>query len=110
MEKKMIPQFKDVQFRSKSKYEEWLAKMTYMVLQFADLGQDLSTMCLHNSGEILDCDFNEDIYNGKFVNLHAVYQGEAIEIYNPDSQSWQKMGGLIVEDFAVDRSKFKSNN
>lgn len=48
----MKSKFKNLSFNNEDNFQEWLEKSTYMLITFLDLGQDMLTMHVHESGEM----------------------------------------------------------
>lgn len=92
----MTAQFKEVRFSTMQEFQQWLDFHAKYKVDFEDRGQDLQQMSIHESGEILHCDFNANIYNGKFVELPIV-QGEAIKVFDRESGFFIPYYGLVVE-------------
>lgn len=62
------PQFKELRFETEELFQEWLKATTAKVIRLEDLGQDMQVIHVHETGEILHCDWNSRIYNGKFMS------------------------------------------
>lgn len=105
-------QFKDVTFASTKAFNSWLKTNTSQILTLKDFGQDLQRIWIHETGEILYCDFQAAIYNGKFVNLETLKAGTPIEIwdvFNDGTKKFIEMKRLILEDVEI-FCKCKSSN
>ena len=103
MEKKA--QFRDVVFSGKTAhadFKKWLKQNTKWVLHLVDSGQDLQRMNIHESGEILDCDFFGRIYNGRFLNTKFLELDHPIIIW--DKVEWKAMLGLVIESIEESKS------
>ncbi len=72
MEQKFVPQFKSKRFRSEKVFNVWLDNSTKYQIEFYDNGQDLLKIWVHSSGEILHCNLQSGIWNGKFINVHSI--------------------------------------
>lgn len=92
----MTAQFKEVRFSTMQEFQQWLDFHTKYKVDFEDRGQDLQQMSIHESGEILHCDFHANIYNGKFVKLPIV-QGQPIEVHHETENVYYPLYGLVVE-------------
>lgn len=90
------PQFKEVSFKKTINFKTWLKATTFKKVNLEDKGQDMQNVFIHSTGEILHCDFHAGIYNGKFVNLNALGEGQALEIYNHIDGTFSPLNGLII--------------
>jgi hypothetical protein len=89
--------FKDLIFNSEEEVKNWLKKKTFKIVDFKYLGQDLSRMYIHRSGEILQTDFHGAMYIGRFVDLHSLNEGFAIGIYDTAGKSCRYYDGLVID-------------
>ena len=71
----MKNQFKGLRFKSEKEFSEWLNSHTYKIVRLADNGQDLLCIWLHKSGEIIHCNAQSGIWNGKFVDMEKLEVG-----------------------------------
>lgn len=86
------PQFKELTFKSQKEFDKWLSEKAKCQIDLVDFGQDMQRIYVHESGEILHCDFQESIYNGKFVdNIDKLEPGTCLVIDGVE------MGRLIIE-------------
>lgn len=83
-------------FSTKKKFKNWLQKMTMHRIDLVDLGQDMQTMWVHKSGEILHTDFQSSIYTGKFINMDNLAVRDPLEISNDELEVYMKYNGLVV--------------
>lgn len=90
-------QFNHLTFSTHAEFSEWLSKHKHQTILLEDKGQDIQKIIIHETGEILDCDFCSGLYNGKFVNLEKIKAGEPIELWNDTKSDWDIMGGLVTE-------------
>lgn len=96
MEKKYQPQFKDLpKFKSKIALDKWLKENTYKKIHLKEMGFDLMTIYVHQSGEILQTDAHGSIYIGKFINMANLNTSAKIEIW--DGEKFERYGKLIIE-------------
>lgn len=95
--KKSKPQFKDLQFKSEKKFNNWLNKNTFKRIHLKDVGLDILTIWIYNTGEILHCDFHSRIYNGRFVDLSKLNIGDSINIWDKDKEKYIVYSGLVIE-------------
>ena len=68
------PQFKDVKFPGPDGHKElhkWLAETAAKKIHLADRGQDLTTIWVHETGEVLHTDAHQRLFIGTFLNLEA---------------------------------------
>lgn len=94
---KKPPQFKDLKFESIVAFNAWLKDKKHKTIVLFDQGQDLTKMYIHESGEILHCNYHASIYNGKFLNKHMMRVGDPIAIWDEEKQIYELMGRLIIE-------------
>jgi hypothetical protein len=92
----MTPQFKDLKFKSNSEFNTWLVETSKFAIILEDRGQDMQTIYVHKSGEILHCDFHAKIYNGRFVNMKSLEVRSPIEIST--GNLFETQGRLVVEE------------
>ena len=87
----MTPQFKNVRFEGQDgmkAFRKWLAENTKWILELEDQGQDLTKIWVHETGEILHCDAHAGIYNGKFLNLEYLNEGDNIQVWSEEDKEW----------------------
>lgn len=89
------PQFKDLTFNSKKEFNSWLIANNEYVIDFDDLGQDLLRIWVHATGEILDANLQQSIWNGLFVNVEKLNEYEPIEMWM--DEQWTVMGKLVID-------------
>jgi len=97
---KYVPQFKGLFFPGidgKSKFSKWLMETRSYVVHLMDFGQDITIMHVHESGEILHCDAHSNIYNGAFVNLENLKNGECIELFSKDKGKFEPYIRLVID-------------
>ena len=95
-------QFKEFTFKTAGDFNTWLMKTSAKAIHFEDKGQDMRTMYVHKSGEILHCDFHARIYNGKFVGMESLNPGKPVLIL--EGESFEPQHRLIIE-FITDIQK-----
>ena len=91
----MIPIYKEKKFSDVQEFKKWLNKTTYKVVKFKDLGQDLLDMYIAKNGEIIHCNLQSYIYNGRFINMNKLKQSIPIEIF--ENGKWVKKERLIID-------------
>ena len=89
------PKFKDLKFESHKDLEKWLKSNSKFILELQDKGQDLLKIWVHKTGEILDCNANQNLYLGEFVDLEKLEKGKPIVV------SGVKKKGLIAENLII---------
>lgn len=92
-----LAQFKNKTFSTNAAFLTWLGNNTSKKIALLDLGQDMQRIHIHESGEILHCDFQSSIYNGKFVNIDNIKIGQTLEIYE-DGKGFIPYGRLIIDE------------
>jgi len=96
-----IPQFKTKMFQNEREFKKWLTKTAYQVITFKDLGQDMQSIYVHSTGEILHCDFHSALYAGKFINTEHVKIDQEIEIWDDEKTAFIPYRKLIVEQINI---------
>lgn len=94
----MTPKFKNVRFKKDGAFEAWLQKHTSIEVEFQDQMQDFLKCWVHSSGEILHANLQSGIWNGKFVNIEALEEGQPIQLWDKDKKEWRGMGRLIIDN------------
>lgn len=94
---KYKPQFKDLQFSGPEQLKKWLTENTRYTIEFEDKGQDLQLMWIHETGEILECDFHAKMFVGHFVNIKKVKIGAGLRIFNTETKLGERFNGLVVK-------------
>jgi hypothetical protein len=103
-----VPQFKEMRFlgpTGKADFEVWLNQNTAFTIYLENLGQDMTVLYIHESGEILHCDFHGKMYNGMFVNLDTLQPGKCVEMYIKDLGSFEPFVRLIIEEVEATKSQ-----
>lgn len=93
----MEAKFKDLKFKSEFEMYEWLKSVTYKVIYLEDKGQDMQRIWVHETGEIINCDFHSSIYCGKFIDMKKLVIGNPINIWDEEKNKYKNYGGLIIE-------------
>jgi hypothetical protein len=96
----MNAQFKGLKFPSEIAFRIWIEHHWYYMISLYDYKQDLSTIWIHKTGEILACDFSQSVYIGKFVDVSFIVKGQPLRIFNPNTLQYDTYKGLVIE--AVD--------
>lgn len=96
----MDSQYKYLKFASQEECDKWLKQNTSKIIHFKNDDQDLTTMHIHASGEILQCDFHANIYIGKFVDIKRLSIGKNLRIKNELTNKWNQLIFIIesIED------------
>jgi len=93
----MEAQFKELTFKTDKEWKQWLEENTHKRIQFKDNGQDLMVINVSETGEIIDCNMQSMIWNGRFVNLKKIEPDKAIRLWNPISGGKWKTYDFIIE-------------
>jgi hypothetical protein len=93
----MEAKFKDLKFKSKVEMNEWLKKVTHKVIDLKDNGQDMQRIWVHETGEILNCDFHSSIYCGKFIDMKKLVVGNHLNIWDDEKKRYKIYQGLFIE-------------
>lgn len=96
----MDSQFKSLRFASKKMLNIWLKENTSKIIHFKNDDQDLTTMHIHATGEILQCNCHGNIYIGKFVDIKRLSIGKNLRIKNELTNKWNQLIFIIesIED------------
>lgn len=94
----MEAKFKHLKFNSYKELDKWLKENTFKVITLKDYGQDMQKIWVHESGEILNCDFHGSIYNGKFINMKKLVVGNHLNIWNDEKNRYVIYSKLFVEE------------
>ncbi len=95
---KKEPQFNTITFVNNTQLALWVNKMADAAIHLKDFGQDMQVIYVHKSGEILNTDFNQDIYIGKFVNMEKLVVNRCLEIWNNETECYDTYAKLIPEE------------
>ena len=95
------PKYKELTFGNYRELKDFLIDTAAYRIVLEDRGQDLQSMHIDRDGEILHCDFNANIYNGRFVNIDKLTIGKAIEILNSTGNCWDMLAGLVIEEVII---------
>ena len=90
-------QFLEYRFKNEELFKEWLRSIWSKKIRLVDKGQDMTAMWIHETGEILHCNFHASIYDGRFVDLESLQECSAIRLWNNESLEWDVMNNLVVE-------------
>ncbi len=88
--------FKELQFNSEQEFENWLGETTFKKIFFRDNGQDLMKIHVAQSGEIIYCNMQSSIWNGKFVNMAKLEKGLPIQFWDDTKSDWDTMAFVIA--------------
>jgi hypothetical protein len=91
------PKFKDLTFKNYEELNKWLTETSFKKIHLKDFGQDMLTMWVHKSGEILHCDFHSRIYSGKFIDMTKLAVGNNLNIWDNEKKRYAAYGRLLVE-------------
>ena len=96
----MKPIYKDLEFKTDQEFKKWLSETTDQVIQFKDNHQDLLLIHVAYNGEIIDCNAQSIIWNGKFVNLKGVEIGKPIKFWDNTVRRWKKFDFIVEKVYA----------
>ena len=94
----MKAKFKDLIFNSYKELNKWLKENTFKVITLKDYGQDMQKIWVHESGEILYCDFHGSIYIGKFIDMKKLVVGNHLNIWDDEKNRYIIYSKLFVEE------------
>jgi len=94
----MKAKFKDLIFNSYKELNKWLKENTFKVITLKDYGQDIQKIWVHESGEILNCDFYGSIYIGKFIDMKKLVVGNHLNIWDDEKNRYVIYSKLFVEE------------
>lgn len=89
--------FKELTFKNKDEFDSWLNATTFKKITLKDLGQDMLNIWVHESGEILNCDFHWRVFTGKFIDMNKLKVGDNLRIWDEDEGGFVWYSGLIVK-------------
>lgn len=95
----MKAQFKNTYFLTQKEFRKWLKENSFKTIYLKDLGQDMLTIWIHETGEILHTDFNSGMYSGKFIDMSKLAIGNFIDIWDMELQGYATYTKLQIEDF-----------
>ncbi len=90
------PQFKELRFKTEAEFNSWLKKETYMTIDFKGQ-QDLQRVHLHVTGEILHCNLQASIWNGRFILINAAKNNSTVMMSDPYNKNEFTEMSFIVE-------------
>jgi hypothetical protein len=91
------PKFLDIRFDSMSELNDWLKKTATFKINLVDLGQDLLTIWVHGSGEILYTDLQSKIWTGKFIDMKSLRVGTHLLIWDKEENFFRNYEKLQIE-------------
>lgn len=89
---KPTPVYRDLRFKNEAKFKEWLKTIPHKTIAFKDNGQDLLSIKVADSGEIIDASMQSFVWNGMFVKMDALEVGKAITFYK---DGWTEMQFIV---------------
>lgn len=92
-----VSKFRNLKFKNEAKLNAWLKINTYFKIGLKDYGQDMLTIWVHETGEILNCDFHSRIYSGKFLDMGRLDVGNYINIWDNEKKRYNVYKKLIIE-------------
>lgn len=96
----MKAKFKDLKFKSEHEMNNWLKEVTFKIIDLKDNGQDMQRIWVHETGEILNSDFNSEIYCGKFIDMKKLAVGNHLNIWDESNERYKIYEGLFVESLS----------
>lgn len=96
----MKPQFNELTFKSEAELNKWLKKVTFKIIDLEDNGQDMQKIWVHETGEILNSDFNSQIYIGKFIDMKKLSVGNCLNIFEDDKKQSKPYKKLVIENIS----------
>jgi Superinfection exclusion gene product 17 len=92
------PKFKDLRFETEQDFDDWL-RFTHLVRIELFGEQDLTTIYIAESGEILHTNLQSSIWCGKFadVDLSKHEEKNYLKIFNNDLMKWETTNLEIEE-------------
>lgn len=89
------PIYKHLTFGSPMLFDKWRAETATILVDFRDNGQDLLRIWIAGNGEIIDCNLQAWVWNGKFVKLDELVTGQGIQLWRD--------GEYTLMDFIVEK-------
>lgn len=87
---KPIPKFKDQKFDNEQLLKLWLLRTASEILHLEDNGQDLLTLWIHESGEVLHADMQSSIWTGSFIDIDRLHNESEVYMYVPAVDEWKE--------------------
>lgn len=79
-----VSEYKDMKFNSYGELDTWLNKTASYIINLLDNGQDLQKIWVHESGEILNTDFQGSVWIGSFIfGIKDINEFDFLLLYNP---------------------------
>jgi len=89
--------FKELTFKNKEAFDKWLNENTFKTIHLKDYGQDMLTIWVHETGEILHSDFHSRIYAGLFVDTKKLAVEYYLDIWDEDKNKYVLHLGLLID-------------
>lgn len=89
--------FRELTFKNQEEFDKWLNETSFKKIHLKDYGQDMRTIWVHESGEILHCDFHSRIYTGKFIDMKKLAVGNHVNIWDNDKDRYVIYERLFIE-------------
>ena len=89
--------FRELRFQSQQAFDNWLDDYTFKKIHLKDFGQDMTLICVLESGEILHSNFHGRIYAGQFIDMEKLAVGKKIVIFDNETGDAITYHKLIVE-------------
>ena len=91
------PQFTKITFTDQEAFGNWLNEHTFKLIHLDGYDSDMSTIWVHETGEILHSDFHSRIYSGRFLNMNKLVVGNPLHIWDDQKNRYVFYGGLVVD-------------
>jgi hypothetical protein len=101
-----VQQYKDLKFKNKQSFKNWLSRTSRIIVEFKDFHQDLIKIWLDEHGELLHAEMQSFLKPGYF--FRKIIPGKAIEIY--DGIKWDTYWQLIVDNVVYKEKTLPRNS
>lgn len=105
------PQFRDLTFKSVEERRLWVNENSSFIIHLANLDGPLSTLWVHKTGEILNTDYKQSIYVGRFINTDIEILKPANHVFMWSSllEEWMEREEFLIESihYIVQTPKIK---
>ena len=89
--------FRELTFKNQKGLDKWLNENTFKTIHLKDYGQDMLTIWVHETGEILHSDFHSGLYSGRFIDMKKIAVGNHLNIWDKDEDRYVIYMKLFIE-------------
>jgi len=99
------PKYRDLTFKSKEEFDEWLKKTATIKVEFEDDGQDFLEWFLDERGEVLHSDMQCRIWNGKMIDVPNIRIGRYLPLQAGDYITHKVSNISLINDANSEESE-----